>query len=294
MQLRRACQQKERFEMDEEQKRHSSKSSRQKWHLLLRARRFFLSQYLELVAAVRFLSVLPMPGSIQLFDKDETAPRLVVGSEYFPLVGLLLAFLLWLLVLILTPLVPQLALAALLVVALVILTGGLHLDGLMDSCDGLFGGSTRERKLEIMRDSHVGSFGVLGGACTLLLKFALFASLRVNALPLALLLALSSARWSMVLAVRVFPSARPTGLGAAFHQAVTTERSVLAGIIALAIVLLAGQFIGLIVWATVTIITLVLGFWITRIIGGLTGDNYGAIEEVAEIVALLVLVIARV
>ncbi len=294
MQLRRACQQKERFEMDEEQKRHSFKSSRQKWHLLLRARRFFLSQYLELVAAVRFLSVLPMPGSIQLFDKDETAPRLVVGSEYFPLVGLLLAFLLWLLVLILTPLVPQLALAALLVVALVILTGGLHLDGLMDSCDGLFGGSTRERKLEIMRDSHVGSFGVLGGACILLLKFALFASLRVNALPLALLLALPSARWSLVLAVRVFPSARPTGLGAAFHQAVTTERSVLAGIIALAIVLLAGQFIGLIVWATVTIITLVLGFWITRIIGGLTGDNYGAIEEVAEIVALLVLVIARV
>ncbi len=280
--------------MDEEQKRHSSKSSSQKWHLLLRARRFFLSQYLELVAAVHFLSVLPMPGSIQLFDKDETAPRLVVGSEYFPLVGLLLAFLLWLLVLILTPLVPQLALAALLVVALVILTGGLHLDGLMDSCDGLFGGSTRERKLEIMRDSHVGSFGVLGGACILLLKFALFASLRVNALPLALLLVLPSARWSMVLAVRVFPSARPTGLGAAFHQAVTTEQLLLAGIIALAIVLLAGQFIGLIVWATVTIITLVLGFCITRIIGGLTGDNFGAIEEIAEVVALLVLVIARV
>ena len=280
--------------MDEEQKRHSPKSSRQKRHHLSRARSFFLSHYLELVAAVRFLSILPMPGSTQLFDKDETAPRLVAGSEYFPLVGLLLAFLLWLLVLILAPLIPQLALAALLVVALVILTGGLHLDGLMDSCDGLFGGSTRERKLEIMRDSRVGSFGVLGGACILLLKFALFASLRVNALPLALLVALPSARWSVVLAVRVFPSARPTGLGAAFHHAVTTERSVLAGIIALATVLLAGQFIGLIAWSIVTIITLILGFCITRIIGGLTGDNYGAIEEIAEVVALLVLVIARV
>src|SRR6266849_3375042 len=257
--------------MDEEQKRHSPKSSRQKWYLLSKARSFFLIHYLELVAAVRFLSILPMPGSTGLFDKDETAPRLVAGSEYFPLVGLLLAFLLWLLVLVLAPLVPQLALAALLVVALVILTGGLHLDGLMDSCDGLFGGSTRERKLEIMRDSRVGSFGVLGGACILLLKFALFASLRVNALPLALLVALPSARWSVVLAVRVFPSARPTGLGAAFHHAITTERSVI-----------------------VTIIALILGFCITRIIGGLTGDNYGAIEEIAEVVALLVLVIARV
>jgi adenosylcobinamide-GDP ribazoletransferase len=223
--------------MAEEQKRYSLKSAGEKRNLLSKLRGVFLSQYRELVAAVRFLSVLPMPGSAQIFDKDEAAPRLVIGCEYFPLVGLLLALLLWFLVLILTPLVPQLALAALLIVALVMLTGGLHLDGLMDSCDGLFGGSTRERKLEMMRDSSVGSFGVLGGVCIVLLKFALFASLRVHALPLALLVALPSARWAMVLALRVFPSARPTGLGAAFHQAVTTKRLVPTSMIALVIVL---------------------------------------------------------
>ncbi len=279
--------------MAEEQKRHSLKPSRGRRNLFLSVKSVLLSQYMEVVAAVRFLSVLPVPGSTQLFDKDGNAPHLVVGCAYFPLVGLLLALLLWLLVLLLAPLVPQLALAALLVTALVILTGGLHLDGLMDSCDGLFGGSTRERKLEIMRDSRVGSFGVLGAACILLLKFALFASLRGHALPLALLVALPSARWAMVLALRVFPSARPTGLGAAFHQAVTTEGLVLAGIVALAIVLVAGQFIGLIVWVTVTVTALVLGFWITRSIGGLTGDSYGAIAEVVEVVALLALVMVR-
>jgi len=235
-----------------------------------------------------------MPGRTQLLDKDEVTTRLVVGCEYFPLVGLLLALLLWSLVLLLAPLVPQLVLAALLVAALVILTGGLHLDGLMDSCDGLFGGSTRERKLEIMRDSRVGSFGVLGAICILLLKFALFASLRVHALPLALLIALPSSRWAMVLALRVFPGARPTGLGAAFHQAVTTERLLLAGTIALAIVLFTGQFIGLIVWLAGTVTTLILGLLITRSLGGLTGDSYGAIEELAEVVALLVLVMLRV
>jgi adenosylcobinamide-GDP ribazoletransferase len=284
---------KERCAMAEEQKRYFLKSSRGKPNLLSKLGSVFLSQYRELVAAVRFLSVLPIPGSTQFFEKDEVAPRLVVGSAYFPLVGLLLACLLWLLVLVLTPLVPQLALAALLVVALVIFTGGLHLDGLMDSCDGLFGGDTRERKLEIMHDSHAGSFGVLGGACVVLLKFALLASIRIHALPLALLLTLPSARWAMVLALRIFPSARPTGLGAAFHQAATTEGLVLASIITLAIVLVAGQFIGLIVCVTVTITTLVLGFWITRSIGGLTGDNYGAIEEVAEVAALLVLLLVR-
>jgi len=257
-------------------------------------RSVFLSQYTEFAAAVRFLSILPMPGRTQLLDKDEVTTRLVVGCEYFPLVGLLLALLLWSLVLLLAPLVPQLVLAALLVAALVILTGGLHLDGLMDSCDGLFGGSTRERKLEIMRDSRVGSFGVLGAICILLLKFALFASLRVHALPLALLIALPSSRWAMVLALRVFPGARPTGLGAAFHQAVTTERLLLAGTIALAIVLFTGQFIGLIVWLAGTVTTLILGLLITRSLGGLTGDSYGAIEEVAEVAALLVLVMLRV
>ncbi len=279
--------------MAEEHKRHALKSPRGKLNLLASVRRVFLSQYMELVAAVRFLSVLPVPGRTQLFEQAEAAPRLVVGGAYFPLVGLLLACMLWLLVLLLTSLVPQLALAALLVVGLVILTGGLHLDGLMDTCDGLLGGSTRERKLEIMRDSRVGSFGVLGGASILLLKFALFAGVSVHGLPLALLLALPSARWAMLLALRVFPSARPTGLGAAYHQAVTTEGVLLAGIIALAIVLVAGQLIGLIVWVTVTMVALVLGFWITRSIGGLTGDSYGAIAEVVEVLALLVVVLVR-
>src|SRR5947209_8332205 len=281
-QLLNSCKKRERCEMDEEQDRFS-------WLW-----RGIVNQYTEFAAAVQFLSVLPVPGSRQLFDKDVNAPRLRIGCEYFPLVGLLLALLLWLLVLVLAPLVPQLVLAALLVVALVILTGGLHLDGLMDSCDGLFGGSTRERKLEIMRDSRVGSFGVLGATCLLLLKFALFASVSAHALPLALLIALPSARWAMVLVLRVFPGARTTGLGAAFHQAITTERLLATGIIALAIVLSTGQFIGLLVWLAVTFTALILGFWITRSIGGLTGDSYGAIEEVAEVVALLVLVLVRV
>ena len=72
------------------------------------------------------------------------------------------------------------------------------------------------------------------------------------------------------------------------------ERLLATGIIALAIVLTTGQFVGLIVWMAVTFTALILGFWITRSIGGLTGDSYGAIEEVAEVVALLVLVLVRV
>ena len=259
-----------------------------------RLKSIILNQFAEFAAAVRFLSLLPVPGSTQLFNKNESAPQIVVGCEYFPVVGMLLAVLLWAFTLILTPLVPQLVLAALLVAALVILTGGLHLDGLMDTCDGLFGSSTRERRLEIMHDSRVGSFGVLAGICMLLLKFTLFASLAVHALPLALLIALPSARWAMVVALRVFPVARATGLGAAFHHAITTKRLLVTGIISLLIVVIAGQLFGLFVLVVATVTSLLLGFWMTRSLGGLTGDTYGAIEEVSEGVALLLLVMLRV
>ncbi|MGH2496486.1 MAG: adenosylcobinamide-GDP ribazoletransferase [Ktedonobacteraceae bacterium] len=253
-----------------------------------------LKQYREFVAALRFLSVLPVPGSALLFDKNETAPQLVIGCEYFPVVGLLLALMLWLLVLLFSRLIPQLALAALLVIALVMLTGGLHLDGLMDTCDGLFGGRTRERKLEIMRDSRVGSFGVLGALCTLLLKFALLASIPVSSLPLALLLILPVARWSMVLALYVFSPARPTGLGAIYHHAITTRRLLITGLIALIIALIAGRFTGLIALITGSLAALVIGLGITKSIGGLTGDSCGSIDELVEVVTLLVLVMLHV
>ncbi len=257
-----------------------------------------LEQYAELATAIRFLTVIPVPGPEELFRSQSTQQamptvRIGLGSGYFPLVGLLLALLLWILVIALRLFMPQLALAALLVVVLVLLTGGLHLDGLMDSCDGLFGSSTPEGRLEIMRDSRVGSFAVLGAVCILLLKVAFLASLQERLLIPALLIALPTSRWTMVLALRVFPGARSTGLGATFRQIVTSWRLVLAGVTALIIVLLAGLLVGLIVWVVTTLVALALGMWITRRLGGNTGDTYGAIAEVSEVVALLLIVILQ-
>jgi adenosylcobinamide-GDP ribazoletransferase len=247
----------------------------------------FRDQYREFVAALRFLSTLMLPGTAHLFDKDEIGERVIIGSAYFPVIGLLFALLLWLLILILSPVASPLVLAALVLIVEVILTGGLHLDGLMDSCDGLFGGKTRERKLEIMRDSRVGSFGVLGGVGLLILKFACFASLSVHALPFVLLMVLPTARWCMVLALHVFPSARTTGLGPLFRQAVTVQHLLIAGSIALLIAIIGGRLMGIGLWIIAAGITFALGTWITRQLGGLTGDSYGAIEEVVEVTTLV-------
>jgi adenosylcobinamide-GDP ribazoletransferase len=262
------------------------------WIFTLRKRLGY--EYKKLVAAAGFLSILALPGGRWLFADETGEGSPLLGAEYFPLVGVLLAALLTPGLLLLTPLLPQMVLAALLVVTLVILTGGLHLDGLMDACDGLFGGRTVERKLEIMRDSRVGSFGVLAGGCALLLKFACFASLGRQAWPVVLFTTLPSARWAMVLALRLFPGARASGLGATFRRAVTPRVLVLACGITLLAVLLSARFTGLVVWGVMTMVALALGAWTTRKIGGLTGDTCGAIAEIGEIVGLLVFLLLRI
>jgi adenosylcobinamide-GDP ribazoletransferase len=250
-----------------------------------------LDQYKELAAAIRFISIIPIPGSAQLFYTDESNPQLFFGSTYFPIVGLLLGLILYLITILAGPYIPSLALAAILVVGLVILTGGLHLDGLMDTCDGILGGTDRESKLEIMRDSRVGSFGVLGGVCVLLLKFAFLASLNLHQLSLAFFIVLPISRWAMILAVYWFPSARSNGLGATFWQTVTGGHVILAGIIALLVAAIAGHLLGIILWLGGGVFALGLGALITRNIGGLSGDSYGAIVEFTDVMLLLLLLL---
>jgi adenosylcobinamide-GDP ribazoletransferase len=250
-------------------------------------------QYKEFVAAVQFLSVLPVPGSRQLFRTDSVEAELIIGSIYFPLVGLLIGLILCLLSLLIGPYLPSLALAALLVVVNIVLTGGLHLDGLMDACDGLLGGTSRERKLEIMRDSRVGSFGVLGGISIILLKFALLASLNLHQLALAFLLILPISRWAMVLAIYVFPGARSVGLGTAVRRTVTTRRLIVATLLIFLIAIIVAHLIGLGLVGMATFIVLVLGWQVTRSLGGLTGDIYGMIAETTEVTCLLLLVVVR-
>ena len=250
-------------------------------------------QYKELAAAMRFLSIIPLPGSAQLFQTDEDDDRLVLGSAYFSFVGLLLGVVLWVVAFLLGPYLPALGLAALLVVGLIVLTGGLHFDGLMDTFDGLLGGTTRERKLEIMKDSRVGSFGVLAGASVILLKFSFLASLPVHLFATTFLLVIPISRWAMILAVYIYPSARPSGLGAAFKQTVTVQRLVIVGLFALAIAFLFGHLAGVVIWLCGGVFAMLFGLWITNVVGGLTGDSYGALAELCDVLLLLVVLLMR-
>lgn len=183
--------------------------------------------------------------------------------------------------------------AAVLLVSLIVVNRGLHLDGLMDSCDGLFGGFTQERRLEIMRDSQVGAFGVAGGAAVLLLKYGALVSLLGFAghdPKWSLLLFPMISRWSMVVALGSFPYVRSQGLGSPFHQGGILLPTVIAGITAIAGAVLLGSIAGAGMLVGATLIAWLAGKYMAAKLGGLSGDSYGAVNETIEVLALMAVV----
>ena len=187
---------------------------------------------------------------------------------------------------------PPLA-AAVLVLMLLVLNRGLHIDGLMDVCDGLFGGATPERRMEIMRDSRVGAFAVAGAVGVLLLKYGALVSL-ISPGPmgggpgkeLALLLFPMISRWTMVAALAAFPYARSQGMGSPFHQGNIWPATILAAVVAALVAVLLGGIAGAGILVAATLLAWILGKGMANMLGGLTGDTYGAINELVEVAAL--------
>ena len=244
----------------------------------------------SLAVAFGFLTVLPVPANTW------TSPTPFGRAfSWFPLVGLVLGGILAAAALGLMALLPTQVLAALLLAGGVLLTGGLHLDGLMDTCDGVFCVRSPEERLVIMRDSHVGAFGVLGAVCLLLVKFAALGALLAGDRQLllgGLLLAPMLSRWAMVLAAVYFPYGR-TGetLGSSFHRTVGPVQLAAATIGALMLTVLIGLalhlgFRGLAAFAGAAALAYLVGRFALSRLPGLTGDVYGAINEVIEVLVL--------
>ncbi|MGB9804332.1 adenosylcobinamide-GDP ribazoletransferase [Desulfofundulus sp.] len=206
---------------------------------------------------------------------------------FFPLVGLFLGAAWAVLYLLLYRFFAPAVTAALLVLGMVVFTGGLHLDGFMDTMDGIFSGRPREKMLEIMRDSRVGAFGVLGLACLLLLKFALLLSLPREVLPRLLLIIPALSRWGMVYAIARFPYARPQGLGLLQVRHTRGRELAVASLFALGAGVLGGP-LGLVMLVFSFVVVHLLGRYLTWKLGGLTGDTYGAINEILEVFLLLI------
>lgn len=230
-----------------------------------------------------FLTTLPAPAV-------RVGPRSLAGAiALLPLVGALLGAALGLLGLALDHAFPPDLVAVVLLAISAVVTGGLHLDGLMDTADGLFGGATVERRLEIMRDSRVGSFGVIAGVLALLAEYATLSHLQGLVRLGVLVLSFGLSRWAMALAIGLFPPARAAGLGATFRAAAGVPSLVVATAIAAVVAALLGSTHPIFAASSLLLVALLVlagGRFFVHRLGGLTGDTYGTLAVLAEVLVL--------
>ena len=249
----------------------------------------------SLLLAIGFLTVLPVRV------KDAAMSEVGRAAMWFPFVGFFMGLALGVAHLILLQFFAPLLAAALTVTIWIVLTGGLHLDGLADCCDGLLVSAPPERRLEIMRDPRVGSFGVIGLVLIVALKIFAISSMpsfRASAplwgifavyFPIGVLpLTLAISRW-LILIVAVQPQARANGMGAEFARGITRRTILVAAIMPMFLMV-----VGLVAWQVLAAIIaahaiafIVIRFARTRI-GGVTGDVIGLTVELSETVMLLI------
>ncbi len=237
------------------------------------------------LAAIRFLTVIPVPGSWG--TREQELERSVI---FFPVVGLISGAFLSAIAVLLGMFMPQMPLAVLLIIMLAGVSGGFHYDGLSDTADGLLSSRGRVRKLEIMRDSRIGSMGALSIMSVFLLKFSALAALPQEHIPFALLLMPIAGRSAVVFLMSLLPYARAEGgLGTVFYGKSFTGAVVFSLVLLTAVSYLTFGYVGLFIVGAVIAVVLLFGYYIFKKLGGSTGDTLGAVCEIAEILPPLLL-----
>jgi adenosylcobinamide-GDP ribazoletransferase len=232
-----------------------------------------------------FLTVLPVARGVA------TDPaRLARSMGLFPAVGLVLGLALVLVDHALGLLLPRSVLDCLLILLLIAVTGGLHLDGVADLTDGLAGGRDREGALRIMKDSRVGAMGAVALVMVLLLKYLSLVNIPPGMKPAALLLMPAAGRWVQVVLAACCPYARPEGgTGAAFVDRVGHRESLIATATLLLAAAVLFRLQAVIVVAALALAAIALSRYFRARLGGVTGDVLGAATELVEVFVLLVL-----
>lgn len=232
-------------------------------------------------AAMQFLTITPA-----VVKRPFTALEMGASIVFYPLVGLIIGLFLSLSSWLLQKIFPVQLTAALILGIWVILSGALHLDGFLDACDGLCGGWTPEKRLEIMRDKHHGSFALAGGVILFLVKFSALISCELA--PLALILSPMLARWGMSMAIVAFPYQRQQGTGRTIKDQASWKGWLFATLFMLGITAIVSSISGWIALVVVVVVVWGGAKFTLRLIPGLSGDIYGAINEVVELAVLLI------
>lgn len=238
----------------------------------------------QLLLALQFLTIIP--GKIKYSEKKELSESLT----YFPVIGLFIASILIISLSVFRLLgFRELSISCFLIILLSLTTGGIHLDGLADTSDGLYCRKEKDETLKIMRDPHIGTIGVLAIVCVLLLKISLFYSLADPLKIPGLLLMCLLSRWSMVLLIYLFPYARSEGKAGVFIEGINLKIFFMSSFIAGLNAFLIWNVKGLMIWIITAGCAFITGKLIARRLGGITGDVLGATNEIIEVICLFLI-----
>ncbi len=237
--------------------------------------------------ALSFLTILPVGKSLSFGEKE-----LARSMAFFPLVGLVIGLLMALGNHLFSLILPKPLVLWFTLGLLVFLTRGLHLDGFSDTVDGLATGGTKEKILEVMRDSRIGAFGVIGLILLIGAKYLALDHLSVSSIPYSLILMTVMGRNAMVLVCYRSPYARPDGgLGKPFAENLRLREVILSSILTFGIVLWLMDTKGMVIFLGIGLFSLGYRFFFIKKLGGITGDILGAANEVAELLCLILLIV---
>jgi adenosylcobinamide-GDP ribazoletransferase len=238
----------------------------------------------ELPLAISFLTILPV------IDQHPASEETVAASfAWFPIVGFLLGVALvgedWLL----AHVFAQVIRSVLIVISLTFITGAVHLDGLADTADALGAGRDRERALDILRDSRVGTFGASAIFFDLTLKTLALATLAGHRRYAVLIVAPMLARWALLIVAAGLPYLRASGSGSTLLSGnIPQARTAVVAVFTLLVMLMLGELRATAVATTVAIaIVFAMRTFCRRWLGGVTGDLIGACGELVEIAVLV-------
>jgi len=238
--------------------------------------------------ALQFLTVIPAATKMRPEKKDFS--RALV---FFPFIGLLLGLILAGFNSVLAYFFgQQLLINTAVVILFVLLTGGLHYDGLADTFDALGSGKDKAEMLRIMREPSIGTMGVLSVLSVFALQIGLLQSLEPSFKNSALVLMCVVSRYSLVLSMALFSYARQEGKASGFMEAVSMPAVIAATVAGSALAFLFMKELGLFVFTLTALLTFLWGSFITRRIGGITGDTMGAASTLAEVFVLFVVVLS--
>ncbi len=236
------------------------------------------------ILALQFLT--PIIGKCKIVKEEDLAKSMAWFSLAGLFIGIVLAGLYSLFILFL----PQIVACALILLATILLSAGMHLDGLSDTVDGIAGGKDKKDALRIMHDSNIGAIGAVIVFSCLLIKFACLYSFSSHMTRLALIVAAVLSRWSFVFSAAKWQAAPDNqGLGKKFINFVTNEELLWASLIMIAVLLACFWIKGILILGLAILFIVGFNNFIKNKVGGLTGDTIGAVGELTETLVLVLI-----